>query len=318
MSKRAILSCLITMLIAGVIANSAVAAGETNASYFGYSGTLSVEVEQQPIRYAEITSPTHREIVSGLVLFEAFLYNDDSDAGVQWAVRLGDCVPGGDTVFGNVDGKQDDYKWDGHSFSALADTSSWKPGSYCFVFNPKENGSEEKIRLERIFTIVEPEEGQFCGVRWKPPVRLENHVLNIRATMPIKFWLADCQGKPLRGDQGPDLVVRYLGDGEDGEETEYPIEMKRGTGGYQFIAHFRPEFTGSHEAVVTFEEYKWVQPFEVVEHGNGYGVDKKNSKEKLIGKEKDHPGNSGSPQNEKSKDKPRGSKPGKGRGRDKS
>lgn len=43
------------------------------------------------------------------------------------------------TVFGNVDGFNDPFTWDGEIFNAVADTPTWTPGSYCFVFNPTES-----------------------------------------------------------------------------------------------------------------------------------------------------------------------------------
>jgi len=145
-------------------------------------------------------------------------------------------------------------------------------------------------------------------VLWKPPIRLENHVLNVKATLPIKFFLADCEGNPLRGEAEPVLIVNFLGD-KDNPPDSFPLELKRGTGGYQFHALFRPELPGSYEAVVTNEGEEFSKSFEVVEHGNG--KDKSQAEDKLTGKDKDKPGKPESePRDSKPKGKPEG-KPGK-------
>ena len=111
----------------------------------------------------------------------------------------------------------------------------------------------------------------------------------------------------------PTLVVHYLGDDQGQGAEEYPpLSLKIGTGGYQYLAHFRPEMPGKHKVVITYDDKSWQQIFVVVENGNGY--DKSQSEENLTGKDKDKPGKPESAvQNGKGKDKPRGNPPGKGR-----
>jgi hypothetical protein len=120
-------------------------------------------------RHAEITSPTEAQVVSGFVSFDAMLTDKDNNDSVQWAVREGTCAAGIGTVFGNVDGKSDTYTWDHVNFHASADTSSWTPGNYCFIFNPTESAGDIAIRETREFilkdtvaplvTIESPSEG---------------------------------------------------------------------------------------------------------------------------------------------------------------
>lgn len=111
-------------------------------------------------RYAKITAPDEDEIVHGDVSFEAFLMDNDEDY-VDWAVREGTCAAGTNTVFGNVDGFHDDYDWESgtdpykYEFSAVADTSGWDGGMYCFIFNPREDSGETGMRLTREFYIAE-------------------------------------------------------------------------------------------------------------------------------------------------------------------
>ena len=109
-------------------------------------------------RSAEITSPTAGQEVSGTVSFDAVLTDDDDDDSVQWAVRRGTCAAGTNTVLGNVDGFNDPFTWNGTNFHATADTSSWTPGDYCFVFNPSEGTGEADIRETREFEVVQEEE----------------------------------------------------------------------------------------------------------------------------------------------------------------
>ena len=164
-------------------------------------------------------------------------------------------------------------------------------------------------RAELYGTEGPPEEEKFCDEGWKPPINLPKHTVNVQSTLPIKFWLADCEGNPLPPEAEPQLVVKFLGnDDEDGGE-KYEPSLKRGTGGYQFIALFRPEKHGEYEAVLTYEGEEWKQEFVVVEHGNG--KDKSQAEDKLTGKDKDKPGKPESePRDSKPKGKPEG-KPGK-------
>ena len=106
-------------------------------------------------RHAEITSPTEGQEVSGSVSFDAVLTDDDTEDGVRWAVRKGTCVAGTNTVFGNVDGFSNSYTWVNNVFHAQADTSTWDPGQYCFVFNPTEGTREANIRLTRNFVLAD-------------------------------------------------------------------------------------------------------------------------------------------------------------------
>jgi len=104
-------------------------------------------------RSAKITSPLENEEVFGQAIFSAILTDDDKDDNVQWAVRKGTCAAGTNTVFGNVDGHNDAYVWDGVNFSATTDTTSWTVGQYCFIFNPTEGAGEDNIRLTREFMV---------------------------------------------------------------------------------------------------------------------------------------------------------------------
>ena len=276
---------------------------------YGFDLDAVTALNTELVRYGEITSPGAGENVSGPVIFAAMLYNDDTDAGVQWAVRLGDCNTTSATVWGNVDGHSDPFSWDGQAFSSQADTTGWEPGSYCFVFNPREDAGEAAVRETQFFTFGETEEPAFCDIGWKPPVKLEKHVVNVKATLPIKFFLEDCDGDPLRdGEAEPVLVVNFLGN-DDHEAETFELDWKKGTGGYQFHANFRPLYPGNYIAVVTYERQDYDQAFVVVEHGNG--KDKQLTEEKLTGKDKDKPGKPESkPRDEKPRGKP-GGKPGK-------
>jgi len=156
----------------GTIATDGTMSGSAVSSSQAFNWAISPKATFY--RYAEITSPTEGQVVSGSVSFDAVLYDDDYDA-VQWAVRRGTCTAGTNTVWGNVDGHNDSFTWAyndvtrRHDFSSTADTSSWVPGNYCFVFNPSEDSGEANIRLTRdfvladaiapIITFVEPVDG---------------------------------------------------------------------------------------------------------------------------------------------------------------
>jgi len=118
-------------------------------------------LELPVLRTAEITSPEENEMIfAGTVDFKAFLVDDDEDF-VDWAVRKGTCAAGQGTVFGNVDGHSDvfdiDYNANTYTYyySITADVSSWEPGMYCFIFNPREDADEKNIRLTRSFWVVD-------------------------------------------------------------------------------------------------------------------------------------------------------------------
>lgn len=104
-------------------------------------------------RTAEITSPSENEVVSGTVSFDAILNDKDKDDSVSWAVRKGTCAANTNTVFGNVDGFHDTYDWNYTNFHASADTTLWKDGEYCFVFNPSESKGDTAIRETKEFTV---------------------------------------------------------------------------------------------------------------------------------------------------------------------
>jgi PKD repeat protein len=113
---------------------------------FDLDGVVALNAGTIP--YAEITKPEVGDVISGMVLFEA-IYWDDDPGYVDWAVRKGTCQANMGTVFGNVDGFNNAFSWDGHLFQATADTSTWENGDYCFVFNPRESGGEPSVRLKQ-------------------------------------------------------------------------------------------------------------------------------------------------------------------------
>lgn len=119
-------------------------------------------------RTAEITSPEADEYVYGLVDFTAYLDDDDIDP-VQWAVREGTCDAGVNTVFGNVDGHSDVATIDTsdssmQTFSFTADMTGMTSGSYCFIYNPKEDAGESNIRetVEFNLVVAPPREASEC------------------------------------------------------------------------------------------------------------------------------------------------------------
>ncbi|OGI25781.1 MAG: hypothetical protein A3J76_00975 [Candidatus Moranbacteria bacterium RBG_13_45_13] len=121
------------------------------------TGVLVVKIYSA--RYAEITAPNENSVNFGNVNLGAYLVDDDQDP-VNWAVRRGTCAMATNNIIGNVDGMHDDYSWVNDSatytqtFGATADTTSWLPGKYCFVFNPSEDGGESDIRLTREFYVI--------------------------------------------------------------------------------------------------------------------------------------------------------------------
>ncbi|KPJ55005.1 hypothetical protein AMJ47_03030 [Parcubacteria bacterium DG_72] len=145
-----------SVTVSGTIASDGTMSGNSPWEWHTTSGAAQ-EIET---RYAEITSPNEGGIVTGTLDLAAYLVDDDQDS-VQWAVRKGTCAAGTNTVFGNVDGFNDPFNWTYdsgtgmHEFTAQADISSWEPGMYCFIFNPREDSGEEDIRLTREFEIEE-------------------------------------------------------------------------------------------------------------------------------------------------------------------
>lgn len=104
-------------------------------------------------RTASITSPEANSVVSGVISLDAILNDKDKNDSVSWAVRKGTCAANTNTVFGNVDGFHDTYDWNYTNFHASADTTLWKDGEYCFVFNPSESKGDTAIRETKEFTV---------------------------------------------------------------------------------------------------------------------------------------------------------------------
>ncbi len=103
-----------------------------------------------------ITSPEADQwVVSNLSLAATYADYDLDFDPVSWAVRYDTCAASTNTVMGNVDGYSDPYTWDGASFSAMADVSSWPTGHYCFVFNPQEDTGASDVRLTQWFYVVD-------------------------------------------------------------------------------------------------------------------------------------------------------------------
>lgn len=160
-----------TIVTDGTISGSAVSSSQVFDWVISPNATFN--------RYAEITSPAAGESIENTLNLGAYLMDNDYDA-VQWAVREGTCAAGTNTVFGNVDGFNSSYSWVydpntyKHTFLATANTSTWIPGMYCFIFNPREDSDESDIRLTRefylkdttapIITLEEPTGGlTYCG-----------------------------------------------------------------------------------------------------------------------------------------------------------
>lgn len=102
---------------------------------------------------ASITSPLNGSTKSGVVNFTAVYNDEDGNDGVQWAVRAGTCSAGTGTVYGNVDGKNTPFTWDGKDFSSTIDMTGNTPGTYCFVFNPTEDAGDPNLRITSQFTL---------------------------------------------------------------------------------------------------------------------------------------------------------------------
>lgn len=127
----------------------------------GFTGDWSTTGSPVFLRRAGIEKPDVNERVWGNVDFNAFLIDDDEDS-VQWAVREGTCAMATSNVIGNVDGMSHYFDWitTGYTqaFKATHDVSGWDEGMYCFVFNPKEDGGENDIRLTREFYVDNPDD----------------------------------------------------------------------------------------------------------------------------------------------------------------
>jgi hypothetical protein len=126
----------------------------------GFDLDAVVALNAGVIPYGTITSPSEGQVLvvginpaDGLVNFDAVYWDDDFDA-VQWAVRKDTSASGAPNVWGNVDGRNDPFTWDGHLFHSQADVSDWAPAVYyAFVWNPTNDAGEPDIRLIRSFRI---------------------------------------------------------------------------------------------------------------------------------------------------------------------
>jgi hypothetical protein len=92
-----------------------------------------------------------------------------------------------------------------------------------------------------------------CKATWRPPLSLPKFKLNVNATLPIKFWLDGCTEEKLRGDMSPKLMVTGPTDLDAYDSVEVEVPLHIGTGGYQYIGHFRPEAPGTYTAVVQID-----------------------------------------------------------------
>jgi hypothetical protein len=130
----------------------------------------SVSGTARKLPYGIITSPSTDEVVVGSVNLAALYYDGDAinDDTVNWAVRYNTCAAATNTVAGNVDGKNNSYSWNGNSFSATIDTSSFTPGRYCFVFNPTDDPGENDVRETRWFNVKGAYSVKFDAVATSP------------------------------------------------------------------------------------------------------------------------------------------------------
>lgn len=110
-----------------------------------------------PARDAAIISPVDSQVVTGSLSIEAELYNDNSDDGLDWWVKTGECaISEGDIKAGNIGlAVSSVYAWNNNLLTATVDASAWAPGNYCFIFDPKESGIETDIRLSQDFSVID-------------------------------------------------------------------------------------------------------------------------------------------------------------------
>ncbi len=128
----------------------------TSWGEYSYETSCAWPVTPNPVREAEIISPTLDQVISGSLSLEAKLYNDNSNDGLDWWVKFGSCSETGAAKIGNVGvATVTQYNWDNNLFTASDDTSTWAPGKYCFIFDPKESLGESPIRLERDFSVID-------------------------------------------------------------------------------------------------------------------------------------------------------------------
>ena len=85
------------------------------------------------------------------------MYNDTSDDGLDWWVKTGECASSeGDIKAGNIGLTVPSvYAWSNNLLTATVDASAWAPGEYCFIFDPKESGTETDIRLRQDFSVID-------------------------------------------------------------------------------------------------------------------------------------------------------------------
>ena len=134
---------------AGWTENFTVITAENNGGNEG--GGNSEEV----VPTGNIVAPTLNQVVSGtLALFAEYFDGDaEDDDTVAWAVRAGTCAVNDEVqVAGNVAGFDDNFTFDGQNFSANFDTTSVENGSYCFIFNPIDDGDTD-VRETATFTV---------------------------------------------------------------------------------------------------------------------------------------------------------------------
>lgn len=134
-----------------------------DGTYYLRAGTTDIAGNNRTVQLAvvvshrdsEILQPTPSEATFATTELEAFYADENGDGNdaVQWAVRAGTCAASTNTVFGNVDGKNTPFSWNGTNFLASIDTTTVADGEYCFVFNPTEDTGDANQRLTRTFNI---------------------------------------------------------------------------------------------------------------------------------------------------------------------
>ncbi len=221
--------------LAGMPADSHVRAfsisvGDTSTNDMGLAGYLDkvvVDTDSTVTTYdlepfaptGQITNPASNGVtVSGNYNFTA-TYNDGDnvqDDNVQWAIRQGTCS--GNTVGGNVDGRNDTFAWDGAAFSTQVNTANLTPGNYCFVFNPTDDAGQADVRVTRTFVVNQPTPG--IEIPAQCDQNLTYNVINgtnasqtINGTSGNDLIFARGGSDKIDGKSGNDCIVG--GDGSD-------------------------------------------------------------------------------------------------------
>lgn len=118
--------------------------------------TFDFEAEAEVVQpSATINDPQPGDVVFGTTTLRA-TYDDGNaieEHDVSWAIRSETCAQGTNTVFGNVDGHDDPYEWNGRDFSAIIDTGRTDEGEYCFIFNPHESVGQDDVRATSTFFV---------------------------------------------------------------------------------------------------------------------------------------------------------------------